>query len=187
MEHTLGCWDESLAIYGGTISEMRTCTRTFQWSQRNWGPDEYSLHDTAGEAMRSYMILSYRSRPMEREGCGCPKSIHGSTAGRHRHRQEGSGSEDGIPEGMERYRRDGSSYPRSGIATGTGTIKISDYGVSTELYNKLDDFNFPVVKYAFPESNMPLQLRYNVFFGQVLQYSDLLSQIRFCFNSPKSL
>ena len=57
-------------------------------------------------------------------------------------------------------------------------IKISDKGVVTSLYNKTDEFNFPVVNFTFPESNIPIQLGYNVFYGQVLRYSTIISDRR---------
>ena len=37
--------------------------------------------------------------------------------------------------------------------------------VTTKLYNKLDDFNFPVVMYTFPNSNISSSVGYNVFYG----------------------
>lgn len=54
-------------------------------------------------------------------------------------------------------------------------VKVSNEGVTTSLYNKTDDFDFPVVSYTFPESNIPKQLGYNVFYGQVLRYSAIFS------------
>lgn len=51
------------------------------------------------------------------------------------------------------------------------TICIDNNGVSTNLYNKVNDFNFQVVTFTFPSSNIPINLGYNIFFGQVLRYS----------------
>ena len=51
-------------------------------------------------------------------------------------------------------------------------ITIDDRGnINTNLYNKLNDFNFPVVMYNFPQGNMSLSVGYNVLYGQVLRYS----------------
>ena len=50
--------------------------------------------------------------------------------------------------------------------------------VTTKLYNKLDDFNFPVVMYyTFPNSNISSSVGYNVFYGQVLRYSSIISDL----------
>ena len=54
-------------------------------------------------------------------------------------------------------------------------ITIGNNAVVTTVYNKTDDFNFAVVNFTFPESNIPEQLGYNVFYGQVLRYSTIFS------------
>ena len=41
----------------------------------------------------------------------------------------------------------------------------------------MDDFNFPVVMYTFPNSNMPVDIGYNVFYGQLLRYSIICSHL----------
>ena len=51
------------------------------------------------------------------------------------------------------------------------TISIDDNGVSTNLYNKVNDFNFLVVTFTFPSSNIPINLGYSIFFRQILRYS----------------
>ena len=43
---------------------------------------------------------------------------------------------------------------------------------TTNIYNKLDDFDFPVVQYTFPSSNMPHEVGHNVFF--MAKYSGTL-------------
>ena len=53
----------------------------------------------------------------------------------------------------------------------------ADGKFSTELYNKLNDFNFPVVMYTFPHGNMPVNVGYNVFYSQVLRFSNICSQL----------
>ena len=57
------------------------------------------------------------------------------------------------------------------------TITIGQSSISTNLYNKVDDFNFPVVMYTFPQSNMPIDIGYNVFYSQILRYSIVCSHL----------
>lgn len=56
-------------------------------------------------------------------------------------------------------------------------IHIGPASIATSLYNKVDDFNFPVVMYTFPHGNMPVDIGYNVFYGQCLRYSIICSHI----------
>ena len=42
-------------------------------------------------------------------------------------------------------------------------ITIGDDELTTEVYNKVDDFTFPVVMFTFPSGNIPIQLGYDVF------------------------
>ena len=46
-------------------------------------------------------------------------------------------------------------------------ITIGSDGFATEVYNKVDEFTFPVVMFTFPSGNIPIQLGYDVFFGQI--------------------
>ena len=54
-------------------------------------------------------------------------------------------------------------------------IKINENGVSTSIFNKTDQFKFQVVSYTFPCGNIPMQLGYNVFYGQILRYCRICS------------
>ena len=56
-------------------------------------------------------------------------------------------------------------------------INISDSSIVTNIYNKVDDFDFPVVMFTFPESNMPCETGYNVFYSQILRYSIIISHV----------
>ena len=56
-------------------------------------------------------------------------------------------------------------------------IQIGDDGVSTRVYNKLDEFNFPIVMFTFPNGNIPVKIGYNVFYSQVLRYSNIYSHV----------
>ena len=50
-------------------------------------------------------------------------------------------------------------------------ITIGADELTTEVYNKVDDFTFPVVMFTFPSGNIPIQLGYDVFFGQIQIYA----------------
>ena len=55
-------------------------------------------------------------------------------------------------------------------------VVITEKGFQTKVFNKVDDFDFPVVTFTFPSGNMPLNIGYNIFFGQILRYSRICSQ-----------
>ena len=85
------------------------------------------------------------------------------------------------------YQRSGDIYPpdlsleRSGADDKNAVyldvrINIEDTATVTTVYNKTDDFDFAVVNFTFPQSNIPIQLGYNVFYGQVLRYSTIFSR-----------
>lgn len=56
-------------------------------------------------------------------------------------------------------------------------IIIDNNKITTSVYNKVDFFNFPVVNFTFPESNIPIHLGYDVFYGQILRYSTIFSDL----------
>jgi len=43
--------------------------------------------------------------------------------------------------------------------------------LTTKLYDKRDDFNFPIVNYPFLESNIPSHPAYGVYTSQLIRYS----------------
>ena len=45
-------------------------------------------------------------------------------------------------------------------------ITIGSYELANEVYNKVDEFTFPVVMFTFPSCNIPIQLGYDVFLGK---------------------
>ena len=47
---------------------------------------------------------------------------------------------------------------------------------TSTIYCKQNDFNFSVIRYTFPTGNMPQEIGYNVFFGQVLRFAELCSE-----------
>ena len=54
-------------------------------------------------------------------------------------------------------------------------IVITENGIHTKVYNKVEDFDFPVVTFTFPSGNIPIYIGYNIFYGQVLRYSRICS------------
>lgn len=66
-------------------------------------------------------------------------------------------------------------------------ISIEPSSISTNIYNKVDDFNFPVVMYTFPHGNMPVSIGYNVFYGQCLRYSIICSQLSYFISAVNKL
>ena len=55
-------------------------------------------------------------------------------------------------------------------------ITIGSGEFATEVYNKVDEFSFPVVMFTFPSGNIPIQLGYDVFYGQIQRYAILCSK-----------
>jgi len=43
--------------------------------------------------------------------------------------------------------------------------------LTTKLYDKRDDFNFPIVNYPFLDSNIPSFSAYGVYMSQLIRYS----------------
>ena len=66
-------------------------------------------------------------------------------------------------------------------------VIITEKGIRTEVYNKVDDFDFPVVTFTFASGNMPLHIGYNIFFGQILRYSRICSHKEDFMNKTSSL
>ena len=54
-------------------------------------------------------------------------------------------------------------------------VEIKVDKIVTTVYNKIDDFNFNVVMFTFPSSNIPLHIGHNIFFNQLLRYSGICS------------
>ncbi len=55
------------------------------------------------------------------------------------------------------------------------TVEIKEDGISTTIFNKTDDFDFEVVMFTFPSSNIPSHIGYNIFTNQLLRYSKICS------------
>ena len=51
-------------------------------------------------------------------------------------------------------------------------LEIDSEGrLRTKLYDKRDDFNFPIVNFPFICSNIPAALAYGVYISQMIRYS----------------
>ena len=48
-------------------------------------------------------------------------------------------------------------------------VDIKPNSISVSVYNKIYDFDFPVVSLTFLQSNIPLIVGYNVFYNQMLR------------------
>ena len=66
-------------------------------------------------------------------------------------------------------------------------IIINEDGISTNIFNKTEQFGFPVVSYTYPCGNIPMQLGYNVFYGQILRYCRICSRRELLMNKSKQL
>ena len=56
-------------------------------------------------------------------------------------------------------------------------ITIDKNGVSINVYNKTDDFNFHVISLTYPHSNIPLEVGYNVFYSQILRFGNICTSL----------
>jgi hypothetical protein len=45
------------------------------------------------------------------------------------------------------------------------------------VYNKTDDFNFYVVSLMYPHNNIPIDVRYNVFYSQILRFGHIFTEL----------
>ena len=47
----------------------------------------------------------------------------------------------------------------------------------TKIYHKVDLFNFEVISYPFPDSNIPCRVGYSTFFSQLIRFSRVCSLV----------
>ena len=66
-------------------------------------------------------------------------------------------------------------------------ISISESTIATDIYNKVDHFDFPVVMFTYPDSNLPIETGYNVFYSQILRYSNICSHLDFFILAVKKI
>ena len=57
-------------------------------------------------------------------------------------------------------------------------INIDEDRFITKIYHKVDDFNFEVVSFPFPTSNLSDRITYNSFYSQLVRFSSICS--KFC-------
>ena len=56
-------------------------------------------------------------------------------------------------------------------------IRVVDGKFVTGIYNKVDDFNFEVIDYPFPQSNIHSMLGYTTFYSQLIRFFRLCNNI----------
>ena len=68
-------------------------------------------------------------------------------------------------------------------------IQVVNDRFSIKVYHKIDDFNFDVVNYPFPDSNISESIGYNTFMSQILRFGrictkfeDFASRTRFIYS-----
>ena len=65
-------------------------------------------------------------------------------------------------------------------------VNIYSHKVTTKMYNKVDDFNFEVVSFTFPHSNISINIGYNLLYSQLIRYYKICSEVQdFIHNSRK--
>ena len=55
-------------------------------------------------------------------------------------------------------------------------ITLEENRFITKIYNKVDDFDFEVVSFPFPASNMSDHITYNSFYSQLVRFSSVCSK-----------
>ena len=56
-------------------------------------------------------------------------------------------------------------------------IRVVDEKFVTGIYHKVDDFNFEVISFPFPQSNINTMLGYTTFYSQLIRFSRLCNNI----------
>ena len=65
-------------------------------------------------------------------------------------------------------------------------VNIYSHKVTTKMYNKVDDFNFEVVSFTFPHSNISINIGYNLLYSQLIRCYKICSEVQdFIHNSRK--
>ena len=66
-------------------------------------------------------------------------------------------------------------------------VNIYSHKVTTKMYNKIDDFNFEVVNFTFPHSNISISIGYNLFYSQLIRYYKICSEVQDFIHSSRNL
>ena len=56
-------------------------------------------------------------------------------------------------------------------------IRVVDHKFITGIYHKVDDFNFEVISYIFPQSNVHSMLGYSTYYSQLIRFFRLCNNI----------
>ena len=56
-------------------------------------------------------------------------------------------------------------------------IRVVDHEFITGIYHKVDDFNFEVISYPFPQSNVHSMLEYYTYYSQLIRFFRLCNNI----------
>ena len=56
-------------------------------------------------------------------------------------------------------------------------IRVVDHEFITGIYHKVDDFNFEVISYPFPQSNVHAMLGYSTYYSQLIRFFRLCNNI----------
>ena len=56
-------------------------------------------------------------------------------------------------------------------------LKVSEHLLDISIYHKVDDFNFDVISFPFPDSNISLNIGYNTFYSQLIRFAKLCSGV----------
>ena len=56
-------------------------------------------------------------------------------------------------------------------------IRVVDHKFITGIYDKVDDFNFEVISYPFPQSNVHSMLGYSTYYSQLIRFFRLCNNI----------
>jgi len=67
--------------------------------------------------------------------------------------------------------KDTTDYPNSASYLDLYLENDNNGTLTTKLYDKRDDFNFPVVSYPFIDSNTPSSPAYGVYMSELIRYS----------------
>ena len=64
-------------------------------------------------------------------------------------------------------------------------INVNNKRFITKIYHKVDLFNFNVISYPFPDSNIPLKIGYNTFLSQLIRFSRICTKVQDFANRTK--
>ena len=66
-------------------------------------------------------------------------------------------------------------------------VNIYSHKFTTKMYNKVDDFNFEVVSFTFPHSNISINIGYNLLYSQLIRYYRICSEVQDFIHSSRKL